>query len=260
MLERYINDALSLISKSSKMSPSVRRKYLSSVFSKIYNENKKGDVDINTIIKIFQLENMLTERIISASPILEASNKLLGTDEQILEQVVFYTRKKFQDTYQSNVINDSLRDRSKDMCNILNDTCKTLNVICVIIDIGKKVGMNVSHYIGIILIKNKLYLIDCTYQQFFLLGYNFIDRYYKHPAGIKVCEVGGRMVPKRINTASTLMKNGYLECESDSFKEYLDAFIESAGNTEKKDSSKEYLELILFEINDKNINKILANI
>lgn len=260
MLEQYIIEANSMILKSFTMSPEEKREYLKDIFSNIYHEAERN-ISINETIKIYQLENILSERMIPIYPIVEASTKLIGTKEQIIEQVVYYARKRFQDIYNCNIKKDSLRDRSKDMINILEDIFRTLNIVYVVIDLGKKIDIS-SYYISIILVNDELYLIDLTYQQFFILGYNFIDRYYEYPTGVKICEIGGRMIPERKETAISLIEKGYLKCNSISFKEYLDAFMEYSKK-EKKNNYTEYLEFILFDlrkIKDKISNKILSKI
>lgn len=258
MLEQYIKEATFMITESSKMSPLDKREYLQNKFSDIYKE-AKNSISINDIIKIYQLENKLSDRFIPVEPILESSRKETGSSEQILEQIVYYSRKRFQETYNCNIKNDSLRDRSKDMVDILKDVLDTLNIIYTVIDLGKKIEIY-SHYVVIVLINNELYLIDLTYQQFFILGYNFIDRYYDHPNGVKTCEIGGRMIPKYFDTAKFLIEKGYLKCKSMSFKEYMDAFMSFSEN-DLKENYNDYLEFLLSdlkEIKDKSSNKILS--
>lgn len=259
MIKEYLKEAEYMILNSSDISPENKRKYLNDIFTSIYDEARKG-INITDIIKISQLENILSDRMIEANPIIESSKEILGTKKQILEQIVFYARKRFQDTYSCNIKIDSLRDRSKDMSIILKDVLNTLNITHIIIDLGKKINMN-SYYVAIIIVEDDLYLVDLTYQQFFILGYNFLNRYYEHPTGIKRCEIGGLM-NENIPTVIQLIENGYLLCKSDSFLIYMNMFMEYMELT-KKDNCSEYLEFILSdlrEIKDKTSNRILSKI
>lgn len=259
MLQEYLKEVEYMILNSSEMPPETRRDYLNNIFNNIYDEARNG-INVIDTIKISQLENMLSERMISVNPILESSKEKTGTKKQILEQIVYYTRKRFQDTYSCDIKLDSLRDRSKDMKNILTDVLNTLNIIHVIVDLGKKVNMN-SYYVSIIIVEDELYLIDLTYQQFFILGYNFLNRYYEHPAGIKRCEIGGLM-DNNISTSTYLIENGYLLCKSENFKTYMDSFMKYM-KIDIMDTDIEYLEFVLSElreIKDKTSNRILSKI
>ena len=101
----------------------------------------------------------------------------------------------------------------------------------------------IKHYVVIAYINQDYYLIDITYQQFFLLGYNFKNRYYEHPSYTRVCEIGGLMLDDRKDTAIKVIETGYIKEEID-FVNYFDAFMEFS-NQDKLSNGYEYLKVLL---------------
>ncbi len=243
----------------SNLSVAEQKTILEPLFNEIYEEIKLSEVGIPTLLRISQLENKLSIRMLDITPKVEASldrNKR----EYLLEQIVYYTRKKAQDNYNCNIIHDSLRTRSLEFSNLLSENAKGLQVPTTIIDLGSHFHFPYPHYVVITYIENEFYLLDCTYQQFFMLGYNFKNRYYEHPSYTRTCEIGGRMIDNRKESAVKLIREGYLLVKSEDFKNYCDACSEF-GNVEKKENSISYLKDLLRTIersSDKN-DRILVS-
>lgn len=234
-------------------------KILEPLFNEVYDELKNSAVEIPTLLHLSQLENKLNTRMIEVIPKVEPSLER-NKKEHLLEQIVYYTRKKAQDNYNCNIQQDSLRTRSLEFSNLLSEIAKGLQVPTTILDIGEHFHFPYHHYIVIAYVENDFYLLDCTYQQFFMLGYNFQNRYYEHPSYTRTCEIGGRMIDNRKESAEKLIREGYLLVNSVDFKNYCDACAEF-GNVDKMEDSISYLKDLLKVIersSDKN-DRILVS-
>lgn len=227
----------------------IQKKILEPLFNDAYAQCHNDDIDIKELLKLSQLENQLTKRILKVNPKIEPSNNINESDKMI-EQVIYYSRKKAQEMYHCSIINDSLKARSRDFCSIVLDTAKSLGITATSFTFIDYFNLPLKHNIVVAYIDNNYYLIDITYQQFFLLGYNFKGRYYEHPTCTKVCEVGGRMGGSRIDTAIRLIENGYIKEQSD-IKNYFDAFMEFT-NQEKLANGNEYLKTLLESLKGSN--------
>jgi len=221
----------------------VQRQILEPLFDLVYQKSHdNNNLDIRDMLKLSQLENQLNKRIIDVNPKIEPSSSINSNDKTI-EQVVYYSRKKAEDIYHCSIKNDSLKSRSLDFCNIVLEISKNLGISACMFNLGEYFALPIKHYIVITFIEDNYYLIDITYQQFFLLGYNFENRYYEHPSYIKVCDIGGRMINDRKDTAIKVIRDGFIKLKSD-FKNYFDAFMEF-GNHDKLDLGHDYLKQLL---------------
>ncbi len=232
---------------------------LEPLFNEVYDEIKKTGAEIPIMLRLSQLENKLNVRMIEVIPKVEPSLER-DKKEHLLKQIVYYARKKAQDNDNCNISQDSLRTRSLEFSNLLSEIAKGLQVPTTILDIGEHFHFPYHHYIVIAYVENDFYLLDCTYQQFFMLGYNFQNRYYEHPSYTRTCEIGGRMVGNRKESAEKMIKEGYLLVNSSDFKNYCDACAEF-GNCEKRGDGISYLKDLLKVIersSDKN-DRILVS-
>lgn len=242
-MEHKLRNIEEMIDTCSNLSVEEQKKILEPLFQEVYEEMKLENVEIPVMLRLSQLENKLSVRMIDVIPKVEASldrNK----KEYLLEQIVYYTRKKAQDNNNCNIERDSLRTRSLEFSNLLSENAKGLQVPTTILDLGSHFHFPYSHYVVITYVEDNFYLLDCTYQQFFLLGYNFSNRYYEHPSYTRTCEIGGRMTGNRQESAVKLIRDGYLLVDSIDFKNYCDACAEF-GNVEKKEDSISYLKDLL---------------
>ncbi len=227
------------ITKTNSWDSVSQREYLEPLFHEIYKQIKEENItDIPTLLKLSQLENLLTTRILPVVPKVEPS-----LEKKMAEQIVYYARKKAMDFYHCNVQTDSLRSRSKDFSEIVLEISKNLGVASTIIDLGAIFHFPYPHYVVLAYLED-FYLFDITYQQFFLLGYNFPNRYYEHPSYIRKPEIGFYMQDSRKEAAISMIENGYLPAHSPFFLAYLDG-CSLFGEQEKKSTAKEYLEILL---------------
>ncbi len=218
-------------------------KYLEPLFAEVYEETRKENFDdLSALLKLSQLENKLSRRILPVWPKLEPPIER-DSDEALLQMLVYYTRKKAEDLYHCNIKEDSLRTRSKDFSQLLSSIAKGLEVPACILDMASIFHLPVPHYVVLAYV-NGFYLLDITYQEFFLMGYNFPTRYYEFSPYNRICEVGGRMLGERVKSATLMIEDGYLPVSSTHFKNYCDAYAEF-GSMDKCQDEKEYFQKLL---------------
>ena len=75
--------------------------------------------------------------------------------------------------------------------------------------------------------ESKMYLIDCTYRQFFTKSNSFIQRISVMRGPAKGCSIGAYMMmtEERKQIAEKLLTKGYIEATPQNIKEYFDAII-----------------------------------
>ncbi len=223
-----------------------KRAYLEPYFDTVYEAfHDNSFEDIPSLLKLSQLENKLTDRILKASQNrMPPSNK--EKKEYVLEKILFYMRNQAEELYHCNLEIDSLRTRSKDFCLLFLEIAKGLEVPATMIDMGSLFHFPYSHYIVLCYLE-EFYIADPTYQEFFLLGYNFKNRYYPHPTYLRTCEIGGRMLEGKESTAYQMIHDGYLKVNSKDFLNYCDV-ASSFGGIEPLRDSQKYLEKFMHEI------------
>ena len=241
-MKELLEEIQNKILETSNLSVDEQIGVLEPLFAKIYDICRNDDIDIRDMLKLSQLENQLTRRIIEVQPLIEPSNNI-NENNRIIEQIVYYSRKKMENTYGCSILNDSLKARSLDFCNIIIETAKNLGVAAVKFNLIEHFKIPFKHYIVIAYLENKYYLIDLTYQQYFILGNNFKNRYYEHPSYTRVCDIGRRIIDKNKECAENIIKYGYIDSEI-FIKHYFDAFMELAG-IDKLDSGNAYLKVLI---------------
>ena len=248
-MKELLDKIQNLIEKTMDDDVIVQRELLEPLFNQVYGLCHQSKVDILDMLRISQLENQLTKRIIDVVPKVESSTSLDDSDK-IIEQIVYYSRKKAEELYQCSIKSDSLKSRSLDFCNIVLETSKNLGIASTIFNLSNILEIPIKHHIIISYIHNRYYLVDITYQQFFLLGYNFKERYYEHPSYTKVCDIGGRMLDNGRECAKKMIEGGYLKDLND-IKKYFDAFMDFSANP-KLQTGNEYLYLFLKTLKGSN--------
>ena len=180
-MENQLRNIEEQIDACSALSVAEMKNRLEPLFREVYDKIKEEGSEIPILLRLSQLENKLSVRMIEVTPKVEPSQNH-SQPEHLLEQIVYYARKKAQDNWNCNVEKDSLRTRSLEFSNLLVEIAKGLQVPTTILDLGAHFHFPYSHYVVIAYVESQFYLLDCTYQQFFLLAYNFQDRYYEHPS------------------------------------------------------------------------------
>lgn len=86
------------------------------------------------------------------------------------------------------------------------------------------------HWFNIVKFKNRFFLVDLTYLQFFALEENNLDRI--GVVGLSGCDVGTFMLmdENRKKVAEKIISNGFIELKEGNLKHYLDGFTMSFRN------------------------------
>lgn len=106
------------------------------------------------------------------------------------------------------------------------------------------------HYFNIVTFENKRYLVDITYSQFFAASSNHYGR-----IGIPCvsgADVGLFMKRDEFSqaVATAILKDGYIELNSEVFKAYLDGFTLSFRNGLYYENTGDYLPQVSYNISD----------
>lgn len=199
---------------------------------------------VNTILD-FEYNLLPNEFIIFSEPLYTKEQKeinLQSDPEQILSSIVNETRRylieKFSRRNKENNIN---KMDFANYCNIaskkVKELCDEKNIKCekVIIHPGYSeeeylYNGNCYHFINIVYINEKRYLIDCTYRQFFTLRGNMLERI--GIVNLSGCKPGVFMLmtENRKKVADKILKDGWIELTDSVLKDYLDGFSLSFRN------------------------------
>lgn len=159
------------------------------------------------------------------------------TDENILKYIVYTERKRLvEEACYKELINIDLTGMCLDSSYNVKKHCDELGVRCERVRINPcfydndNILVNGYHYFNIATLHNKMYLIDCTYSQFFNYDSNIINR-----LGVPLlngCYVGYYMIvdEKRKRVALRILEDGYIEFNEENSKYYLDGFAISYRN------------------------------
>lgn len=106
------------------------------------------------------------------------------------------------------------------------------------------------HWLNIIEVNNKYYLVDTTFQQFFYSKRNNLDRI--SVMGLSGCQSGRFMLmsSEGKNLAIELLKNGYCELDEKKFKLYFDSFTVSFRNGLYYESTNDYSFNSVYSVDD----------
>ncbi len=238
-MKELMDQLQTLIEKNIDKPVSKQMSLLEPLFDQIY-QNK--NLELKDMLRLSQLENQLTKRIIEVCPKVEPST---SEKEKIIEQLIYYSRKRMEELYHCSIVNDSLKARSFEFCNIVLEIAKNLEVTACMFNLSDFLSLPYKHYI-VIAYFNYYYVIDLTYQQFFLLGNNFKNRYYEHPSYTRTCDIGRRIIERDFNTAKKMIVDGYLK-DLEQIKSYFDEFSD-----EKLSNGREYLKLLISPLKGSN--------
>ncbi len=164
-------------------------------------------------------------------------------DEELLDYIVWFTRismfERNRDVLGSNIdINTlPLDNYCTYACNMIKMLCMRMRINCSIIKIPAAYsdevqiyGGNGFHFFCYIDMYDKQYIVDPTYRQFFRVENNVLER--MGVMRLNGCAPGIYMTmnESRMNTAKTLLEQGWIEATWENVKNYLDGFTLSFRN------------------------------
>lgn len=250
MINEYIDKAQIAINeylKSIKKGTNVRV-YLNVVekyFNDIYNYVRENidSISANELARIHGLENSLNGFIVPFETNLKAPNEVENSDEYLLQTICYFTRKQLATNESVDFKSNSLRKYDEKATKYVKDMCERLGLLCYTVNIKKTFGIPKDHNISIVKVDDMYYLVDCTYQQYFLMGQNFRNRYLKSASHIVTCEVGARILYRNHGGAIELLETGFVSCDDDIFTDYFDTMFSQYGKDSL--SKDEYLNMIV---------------
>ena len=160
------------------------------------------------------------------------------TDEEILNYIVNYTRTNFfncSSIYEFKKIDTT--NKCYDCSEYIKQICSELGIACerIIIIPGYSMYTEIFdcigfHHFNIVKLRDKIYLMDCTYKQFFKSNKSSLERL--GVPYITLPNVGTFMIldNKRKLVSDTILKQGWIEATDDNIKHYFDGFTISFRN------------------------------
>lgn len=237
MIDEYIDKASIAIREGTKnikkgrLKKDVYYRVVEEYFNAIYKYvgDNIDSIDANTLARIHSLESNLSEFIIPFETKYKAPNEVKNSDEYLLETIVYFTRKQLKINESVEFDTNSLRKYDKQANDYVKDMCDRMGIVCYSLNIAKTFDIPKNHNISIAKINNRYYLIDCTYQQYFLLGQNFRNRYLKSASHVVTCEIGARILGRNIKGAKELLERGFISTEDKMFEDYFVTMFNQVG-------------------------------
>ncbi len=233
MINEYIDKATIAINeglkniKKGRLDVEVYYKVVEEYFNYIYRyiEDNIEDIDSATTARIHSLESSLDSFIVPFEVDLTAPNEVEHSDDYLLETIVYFTRRQMKINDSVDFETDSLRKQDKVATEYVKDMCDRLGLLCYNFNIAKTFNIPKNHNASLVKVDDTYYLVDCTYQQYFLVGQNFKNRYVKSASHVVTCEVGGRVVKRNSEGAIKLLEKGYVSIDDDMFEDYFDTMF-----------------------------------
>lgn len=227
-------------------------RYIKSISPDYYVNGRMLERFKNILIELRYAEKYMEERYICDVDVHYSKHEyfknkhynkislLFSRPEDILDYIVFYTRSKL-------IGEVDIREHFNliDMVNHCQQSAGYVNELCYQylnlpfksyrIDPGydreiKLFGGGGYHYFNIVTIKDKKYIIDCTYKQFFKASNNSLEKLGIPEIRTPYVGVFMTVDEKRKELAEQLLKRGWVEATDENLKMYLDAFTISFRN------------------------------
>lgn len=172
-------------------------------------------------------------------------------EEELLKKIVIMSRKVLLLTKGEDSNKSSLYLRCKIMTSIIKEICDGAGIKTYQVDF-----ISYIHDHRALLLKlpsGNSYLVDLTYQQFFLTGHNLEERHVTKQWLIEGPYVGYYMKKDgQLLTSRNIIEKGFISLDDPGFKPYMDGFIKAFYSEPSKDyylnlSDCEYVDIIRTE-------------
>ncbi len=224
-----INEYLKSLKKNTntRVYLNVVEEYFNNIYK--YVEENIEIIDSNTLARIHGLENSLHNFIVPFEIEVEAPNEVKDSEEYLLKTIVYFTRKQLMRKESVDLESDSLRKYDEQANQYVKDMCDRLGLVCFSFNVGSVFNIPKKHNVSLVKVDDDYYLVDCTYQQYFLVGQNFRKRYLKSASHIVTCEVGSRILYRNHGGAIELLEKGFIKADEEMFADYFATMLSQFG-------------------------------
>jgi len=162
----------------------------------------------------------------------EKQNILNFIVKKACDRVLLYFNDKYSNINEVDMTNNCIAISFwvKDICDELSIPCKVVKLYPGFDEKTKIFGGYGFHYFNIITIKNKNYLVDISYKQFFKKNTNFLEEIGIPYLCAPLAGTFMLMDKDRKKLANELLENGFIELNKDALKLYCDGFALSYRN------------------------------
>lgn len=195
------------------------------------------------ILAVFKLE-LLLENVflpLKSEPIFDVENPpvipdVINSEEdckRMVECIVYQTRANLNE--RDDVKTSNLAKKCIDASYVVGKICEQLGVSQRRFQCSENLDYAVFHCFNVVDFElpsgeMKMYLVDCTYRQFFTYAFNFLER-----IGMPLnsgADIGCYMMmdDSRKRMAEELLTKGYVEFSPQNIKHYFDGFVFSGRN------------------------------
>jgi hypothetical protein len=195
------------------------------------------------LLEIFKLERLLEDKFLplESEPIFDQSNPVVFPEvieteedcEMAVSYIVYKTREQLND--KNNIKSATLDKMCVTSSMIVEEVCDSLGVKHTDFSCDNDLSRGLFHCFNVVSFdlpngEVKMYLVDCTYRQFFTYSNSFLER-----IGLMLnsgCCMGTYMMmdEERKKIAEELLVKGYIEFTPDNIKNYFDGFIFEGRN------------------------------
>lgn len=189
-----------------------------------YDEDRKNPFNEKLYDRISATEKRAGEFIINFDN-ERHSNEYRNKEEEMLKKIVSLSRRFLQGSMGINSNSDSLAQWCIYFTNIVKRICDEFGIENYPIDFVNGIS---NHTALLLKLKSgNYYVIDLTYQQFFLMGNNLEERHVTRKDGlVEGPYVGFHMMKNGFSTiARHIIEKGYISADEPGFKQYMDGFI-----------------------------------
>lgn len=172
-------------------------------------------------------------------------------EEELLKKIVIMSRKLLLLTRGKDSSKSSLFFMCKIMTGIIQDLCDGVGIKTYQVDFISYI--NDHRALLLKLPSGNSYLVDLTYQQFFLMGHNLEERHVTKQWLTEGPYVGYYMKKDgQLLTARNIIEKGFIPLDDPGFKEFMDGFVKAFYSQPSKDyylnlSGDEYVDIIRSE-------------
>lgn len=220
----------------------------------LYDRDRNNNYSQDLYDRIKRTEKSTPGFILDFSVYMDIEDYKSG-EEEILKKIVVLSRKFLEQTRDKDCKKDSLALMCKIMTNIISRTCDMMGIENYPFDFVNDI---MEHRAIILKLKTgNYYLMDLTYQQFFLNGNNLPERHVTRFWRVQGPYVGYHMVSKGfLLTARNIIEKGFVSIDKSEFKQYMDGFVNALYEDESKDKFLNYSNSEYFdEIKNKGVIK-----